>query len=174
MLPKIKKIESVADMLAWAKAVNSGLSINEKCEAQDIYARSLRADLDKFFIASEGERKLVICSVNNVMAFDEVEHLLLKLAQHKVDKEMEDHLAIITERYNELHGKEYEFNRKVAEAEKAKADLEQTNRDLSAFVDRLEASRAALQKEILQLRQEMAENADKARRYDTIQEALRA
>jgi hypothetical protein len=61
MLLKIKHIASKEDLLAWARFINGGsYSLHDKCDLQDIYARSQRDDLDKFFIECEGDRKLVV------------------------------------------------------------------------------------------------------------------
>lgn len=85
----MKRIETKEDMLQWAREANSGVTIQRKCDLQDVYAHSAVADLDAAFIAAEGERKLIICAVNNTMAFEEVERLLVVLAKHKAAAERE-------------------------------------------------------------------------------------
>lgn len=85
----MKTITTKEDLLQWAKEVNFGVSLPRKCDLQDVYAHSKQSDIDRLLIECEADRKLIICSVYNCMAFGEVERLLNVLARHKCEKRME-------------------------------------------------------------------------------------
>lgn len=147
-----RKIETKEQMLEWAKEINFLNPI--KCDMQDIYAHSKREDLDRFFIELEGERKLVICSVNNVMAFEEVEHLLSVLAKHKVSQQMKIE-------YKEL-------DERISEFESTKNDYTEMNEKIVEIEIELNGSR----KEYNKLYTDSRVWKEKARKYDAIKEAL--
>jgi septal ring factor EnvC (AmiA/AmiB activator) len=173
MLYGMKKIETVNELLAWAQRINNrSYTIKEKCDLQDIYARSQRTVLDKLFIEAESERKLVICSVNNVMAFDEVEHLLDVLAKHKARKQWEIDNAEIEKRYSELSHKEYTFEQAVKSNEKTFANLTDQLRHKDSTIEMLQNACSEHRNTIHDLRLEMEENKVKAENYDEIKRRL--
>lgn len=91
-------IATAEDFIAWAKDINNGMPISKKCDLQDVYGHSRRCDIDSAFIAAEGERRLILCAVNNVMAFEEVEHLLSVLAKHKTNTLLKEECAELDEK----------------------------------------------------------------------------
>jgi len=116
----MKSIQSKDDFLAWAREINQGVSLSRKCDLQDVYAHSKVADIDKFFIECNGDRKLIICSVNNCMAFEEVERLLTVLAKHKVNEMVREEQAELDKSWREVADAQGEVGRlksKVAELE---------------------------------------------------------
>lgn len=169
----MKRIESVTDFIQWAKEVNAGITEKRKCDMQDIYAHSSRNELDRFFIESEGDRKLIICSVNNVMAFDEVEHLLNQLARHKCNRQMEQEYKELDRREGALAARERAqqdsrkpYHKKLASLQKTITDLQQKNAELIARSERMRTERNAAQIDALNYE-------IKAQKYDAIKEALK-
>jgi uncharacterized protein YhaN len=119
-------IAKAEDFIAWAKDVNNGTPIAKKCDLQDVYGRSRRCDIDSAFIAAEGERRLILCAVNNVMAFEEVEHLLSVLARHKTNSLLKEECA--------------ELDEKTAALAKERATFEDEKKSLLGQIATLQAS----------------------------------
>jgi uncharacterized protein YoxC len=173
MLLKIKHIASKEDLLAWARFINGGCySLHDKCDLQDIYARSQRDDLDKFFIECEGDRKLVICSVNNVMAFDEVEHLLSVLAKSKTLAQWELDNIEWEKREAEVVRKERILDDAVRNNDAVVQNLVNANAQLKEEVAHLNESLRERGEEMYHLRQRQAEDTQKARKYDALKDLL--
>lgn len=172
----LKRIESKEDMLRWAKEVNNGITIKQKCDYQDIWARSNREDLNKFFIENNGDRALILCSIHNTMAYDEIETLLLHLAKVKaqkiIDKEIEYYstdylkkLGDITKRENSLKDCLKGYWKRIALLRKSNIELRRrdTYRDqeISNYKER-----------IRKLQSEVYEYKEKADKYDTMKRLL--
>jgi hypothetical protein len=169
-----KTISSKDELLQWAREINNGLAsdVKRKCDYQDYYMRATRADLDRWFLESDMDRRLVICSVNNVLAFDEVERLLGVLARAKVERAYEESERDIDKRYVELAAKERIFEECKKPIFKRIASLKRENRKLQAVIDSkdryishmVEINRAA--------KKEAAAYHEKAARYDRIRDCL--
>lgn len=86
----ISKIETKEDMINWANAVNSGMTISEKCDYQDIFAHSNIETINTLFMEMNRERRLILSSVYNTMAYETVESLLLHYAKTKGNKIVND------------------------------------------------------------------------------------
>jgi len=102
----MEKINSLKELLAWATEINQGVTVSRKCDLQDIYARTAQKDINKFFIQSEIDRKLVICSVRNCITFDEVERLLTVLAQHKLEDILQTEEKRLADGWIKIHRKQ--------------------------------------------------------------------
>jgi len=109
----MERIETKEEMIAWAQAVNSGITVKQKCTYQDIWAHSNPATLNRLFIECDGHRNVITCSVYNTMAYETVEALLLHWAQVKagkiIDKEMEHYNTEIMKRESALNKREASF-----------------------------------------------------------------
>lgn len=173
----IKKIETKEDMLAWANAINNHpMSISEKCDFQDIWARSDRKTLDRLFIESNGSRNIIVCSVHNTMSYEEVEHLLKTWAADKANKIINAEIETLTSdhmtKLNEVNRKENALNgclkgywKRIADLRKSNAELKRRN---DAHLNEIDHLRGLLR---------MAnENSrlykEKADKYDTIKALL--
>jgi len=138
----MKTIQTIDDFMAWAREINSGISLARKCDMQDIYAHSKQSDINKLFIDSNTDRKLVLCSVYNVMAYDEVERLLKVLAKHKTKELIEAGHEELNKEWFEirkgqaalLEAKRHIY-KKINELEKTNARLKAKLNSMSAFVD---------------------------------------
>jgi len=168
----MKRIESKDDFIKWAKEINAGITEKRKCDMQDIYAYSGRNDLDRFFIESEGERKLIICGVNNIMAFEEVEHLLNILARHKCNKQMEAEYKELDRRDAALAARERAqqdsrkpYHKKLRELQDTINRLSLANHNLTENCSRVKQERDTLKLEVLQ-------NEIDAEKFRTIRTAL--
>ena len=168
-------ITNAAELVQWATYINNSIGMmnaGEKADLQDVYARSLRADLDNAFIFSNNERKLVICSVNNLMAFEEVEHLLSFLARHKVNQERQELYNDFDKRESNLDTRERTFkdmmkpyHKRLADMKHKMAMLETQAVSLQRLADnRLEETRKA--------RKDANEYHEKAIKLDAIRAAL--
>jgi hypothetical protein len=154
----MKKIESLEDLLKWAREINSGVTLNRKVELQDVYAHSRREDLDTFFIESAGDRKLVICSVNNAMAFEEVEYLLKVLAHYKAEKLMSEETDAINRRERAIEEKERVMSERLSGMQEA--------------LDKLISRNETLGRENGVLTERVIEFREKADKYDKLRSLL--
>jgi hypothetical protein len=173
MLPNIDRIESVADLVAWAKAVNMSLSPKDIPDAQDIYAHSGYNDIARFFIEAEGDRKLILCSVHNVMPHEEVERLLKALAQHKVNKEMEYYYAEHEKKETALNARINAFQDVMKPYHKKLETLRRRNAELERMFQARNDRENGLLQMIRQLRQEVLGLTGKAQKYDAIAAAVK-
>jgi len=177
ILDGMKQIETKEDMIKWATAINNGpVSITDKCDYQDVWAHSSRNLLDRLFIEASGSRNLIICSVHNTMAYEEVEHLLKTWATYQankvIDRELELYLADHMKRETELHRKEQAFD-------EGKRTIYRRIKKLKQRTDRALEINAQLTKRIEQYRNDTNaanrhanEYEQKACKYDTIKAAL--
>jgi hypothetical protein len=181
----VRTIQSKEDLVQWAKEVNNGLSIKQKPDYQDYYAHSTRADINKFFIEANGERALIVCSVHNCMAYEEVERLLTVLANHKarkvINEEIEYYANQGAARLNALNK-----DREIFEAEKRsfKESMKPYHKRLAALRKRNEFLEArhhdacnAVQEgesEISKLRRLLKVGEEKMRKFENARAALAA
>jgi hypothetical protein len=173
----IKKIETKEDMILWANAINSHpVSIAEKCDFQDIWGHSDRKTIDRLFIEANGSRSLIICSVQNVMAYEEVEHLLKTWATDKANKIINAELETLTadhiKKYNEVVRQENTLNegkraiyRKISSLKDLHERLTRQNADLLKRI-------AEYRQETRAAKQQCLEYEEKAAKYDAIKQAL--
>lgn len=173
----IKKIETKEDMLMWATAINNNpMSISEKCDFQDIWARSDRKTLDRLFIESNGSRNIIICSVHNTMSYEEVERLLKTWATDKANKIINTELETLTSdhmtKLNEVNRRENAINsclkgywKRIADLRRSNSELKRRNDANLTEIDRLRG-----------LLRTANENTrlykEKADKYDTIKTLL--
>lgn len=143
----MKRIETPADLIQWANEINQTIghmTAGKKADLQDVYARSTEAQIDAAFLADENKhaRKLIVCSVNNIMAFEEVERLLNVLARHKCIKQAEIDEVEYQRRMNEIHARENAFreaqkpiHKKIRTLKDRIATLERHNEQLSLLAN---------------------------------------
>ncbi len=171
-----KRITTKEEMVQWAREVNNGLSTKQKCDYQDIWARSERDTLDKLFIESNGERNLIVCSVHNTMAYDEIEHLLKTWAVYQankvVEKEMEacnnewnKRQEVVTAQENALYDAKKSYWKRIIKLRRAMSNLVARNSYLQTDLDNCRKVNARLCRENGELK-------DKASRYDGIKSLL--
>jgi hypothetical protein len=112
----MRTIKSKEDLVQWAREVNP--------DYQDYYMHSDLKAIDKWFIETNGDRKLILCSVFNTMSYDEVERLLLVWAKNKaqaiIDEEAESLNADYIAKCKALHDREIA----ILDRERTVADLE--------------------------------------------------
>lgn len=102
----MKAISNSKDLIEWAREINFGVDLHRKCDLQDIYAHTKQTNIDKFFIESELDRRLVICSISNAMSFDEVERLLSVLARYKCEKILQNEEKRLADSYSDISRRE--------------------------------------------------------------------
>jgi len=94
------KISTKDDLIIWANFVNRGMNIKMKVQMQDIYSRSALLDIKKAFLDSTvDERKVILCSVHNVMNYEEVERLLMFWATRKAQDIIDEERKFDTEEF---------------------------------------------------------------------------
>ena len=120
----MKTIESTKDLLTWSREINAGITLSRKCDMQDVYAHSKQSDIDKFFIESDTDRRLVLCSVYNTMSYEEVERLLRVLAKHKLNEMIREEQTTLDKEWSDLAA--------------AKATLEESKRAIYRRINQLE------------------------------------
>jgi hypothetical protein len=130
----MRTIKSKEDLVQWAREVNP--------DYQDYYMHSDLKAIDKWFIETNGDRKLILCSVFNTMSYDEVERLLLVWAKNKAQ-------AIIDEEAESLNADYIAKCKALHDREIAILDRERAVYDLEKHV-------ATLEHEVLTLRAEYA------------------
>jgi len=172
----MKRIESKEDMVKWAREVNSGLTQKAKCDYQDIWAHSSRVDIDRFFIEANGDRKIIVCSVYNTMAYEEVEHLLTVLAKHKankiIDKEIEEYNKVYDTRSYELLVREKAFSDCRKSYWKRIKSLRVKSEHLTTRTSWLESEVEEKREVIRRLQGEVLQHKTKARKFDELQSLL--
>lgn len=176
---ELKRITNAADLLQWAAYINNTWialdgcrGMMPKCDLQDIYARSSREALDQAFIDCGSERRLVICSVNNIMAFEEVEHLLQVLARHKVGQERKELYTEYDEKDAWLCGRERALKESMKPYHKRMAELRKRNEFLERSFSEIRAREVSLVEDARAARREVRELQAKADKYDSIRELL--
>jgi chromosome segregation ATPase len=174
----IRQIETAADLMQWADAVNTGILNIPKCDMQDIYARSQQETIDKLFIEST-ERALILCSVYNTMSYDEVERLLKVLAHSKVQKQMQLEYAELDERIKEIDNRaaaqanrEHEFKNMMKPYHKRLETLKRDNAQLERHIKQLADQEQNAVMNMRAAKQETYEYRAKAEKYDAIRAAL--
>ena len=176
-MENMKRIESKEDLIKWARAVNQGLTIKQKCDFQDIYAHSKEADLKEFFIEAKGERSLIVCSINNVMAYETVEKMLLYLARHKaetiINKELEEHDERYRKRFVELEKREAIFEEGKRAIYKRIRELTNIARIHKERGERLGEELDSYRKENREYRRRLAEQAEQAHTIKALKQLLK-
>lgn len=172
---QMTRIENKTDMLIWARHINNNIinmPMSDKCDLQDIWGHSAVGKIQDAFIACEGERKLVICSVSNVMDFQQVEDLLSHLAQYKCRKQREIDEEEFIKRDAELFRKEQAFkdamkpyHKRMKELRRQNELLKSSNESIQQLADhRLDEMRAA--------KRDANDYHEKAIKYDQIRSLL--
>ena len=174
---EIKRIESKEDMLKWARAINNNpLSIAEKCDFQDAWARSNYKDLERFFMECNGDRKLVLCGVYNTMSYDEVERLLLHYAKTKgneiVNKAYDSEMVEVNKMRSDVFKRESTLKDCLKSYWKRIASLRKDNASLRAQVERMSTVRQEMLATINMLNKQRDELKSKADKYDSIKSLL--
>jgi hypothetical protein len=177
MLENMKRIETAADMMKWAKAINNNpMSTKDKCDFQDIWAHSQRDTLNKLFMEVNGDRKLVLCGVYNTMSYDEVEILLLHYAQTKGRKIVDDAIEYEMNDVNKLRGELFKKENSLRDCIKGYWKRMRALRLENIELKRREAYRLIendkYRDQLRELRREMSELREKAEKYDTIKRAI--
>lgn len=173
-----RRLESEADMIRWAEDINSGVAhdIQVKCDYQDIWAHSGYNELEKMFIASEGKRSLIVCSMMNVLSYDEVERMLKALYKQKANKIINETIDEWEKKYHErekeLSAKEARFNESKKAYWKRMRELRVKNNNLhfdnewkQKRLDECYAKNNALLRQVDELK-------GKAEKYDGIKSLL--
>jgi predicted RNase H-like nuclease (RuvC/YqgF family) len=161
----MKTIQSVKDLIEWAEEINRGVSISRKCDMQDIYAHSQQLAIDKYFIAAEGQRRLIICSVNNTMAFEEVERLLKVLAKHHVNSLLNQEQDDLDAAWRKLAEEKNAFENAKKQIYRKITWLNETINGLAKTVD-------FCKKERIELSNKLAEFKEKAKKFDALKKIL--
>ena len=159
----MRTIKSTEELVQWAKEVNQGLTTKQKPDYQDYYAHSAVKDIEKWFIETNGDRKLILCSVYNTMAYEEVERLMLAWAKHKAQ-------AIIDQEA-EFYANEY--TAKVRALSDRETAVELRERDIKTLETRAAAADALLlqsQKESKRLQDIVFEQQDRITALDAANE----
>jgi len=172
----MNKIENIEQLIAWAGFINKGfLTLENKCELQDIYAHSGYNELAEMFMQCK-DRKLVLCSVYNTMGYDEVERLLKHFAKQKgkeiVNREMETQLETLDKREIELLKKEQAF-KDCRKSYWKRINKLQTK--LTITLRENEGKEMAIQclfKEIAEYKKRLKKYQEKAEKFDTIKNSL--
>jgi hypothetical protein len=179
----MRTINSKEDLVQWANEVNRGLTTKQKPDYQDYYAHSIQKDLDKWFLEANGERKLILCSVYNTMAYEEVERLLLVWAKEKaqriIDRDMEEtnkyyeeQCAKLATREKALSAKEQAFQECKKPIHKHIAGLRERNTFLEQSFSRMRANEVTLVEDKRAYQRQAKEYSEKAARLDSIREQL--
>lgn len=177
ILDGMKRIETKEDMIKWATAINNGpMSAQDKCDYQDVWAHSERNTLDRLFIEANGSRNIIVCSVHNTMAYDELEHLLKVWAADKANKIINEEIERLTTDHMK---RDKELSRKEAAFEEGKRTIYRKIKGLKRDSERLTRLNTDLLKRIEEYRNETFaanrhanEYERKANKYDAIKEAL--
>lgn len=171
----MKQINTVEDLIRWATIVNQGLTIQKKCDMQDVYAHSGYNELLEMFMQCNN-RKLVLCSVYNTMGYDEVERLLKHFAKQKgmevADKEINERLNNISKREVELFQKEQTFKECHKSYWKRMKQLKDRNQLLENHNIKLMQKEEKARKQIQELNLELKTFKEKAEKYDTLKQLL--
>ena len=179
----MKTIETKEQLIQWAQEINRGLTTKQKCDYQDIFAHSAMDDIKRFFIESNGERNIILCSIFNTMAYDTVEMLLKHWAKVKaqniLDKEMEYVNAESINKLKILAVKENELTIGINTFEACKKPiykrLASMTRELKVLRDKAEVTfenNCELTKENRDLRHALKAAQEKGFKYDTIKALL--
>jgi hypothetical protein len=168
----IDRIETADDLLKWARTVNSNLQSAAICDLQDVYAHSQTETIDRLFIECKGDRALIICSVRNAMAFEEVERLLKVLAQHKVKAMMEAEYAEFDKRLVELVKRERIFEECKKPIHKKIHELTANTQWLELNLDRARKDEAVAMERTRHWESLYREAQEKAAKYDNIKSLL--
>lgn len=167
-----KRIETKEDLLTWAKTINHGIAQKAKCDFQDVYARSQEADLNKFFLECVGDRALILCSVYNTMAYDEVERLLKVLVDHKLHMQMAIEYAELDKRETDLFTRERAFNDSKKAYHKRLEDLRKANESLEYTLARMKSREVSHAEQSRRIQEENQKYQEKSGLYDTIRLCL--
>jgi chromosome segregation ATPase len=173
-----RRLENEADMIRWAEDINSGIAhdIQVKCDYQDIWAHSGYNELEKMFIASEDKRSLIVCSMLNVLHYDEVERMLKALYKQKANKIINDTIDDWNKEYDkrsrELSDKEARFNDAKKTYWKRITDMKRKINNLTFDKERMQTDLNHCYEKNNRLLCEMAELRAKAAKYDTIKAAI--
>jgi hypothetical protein len=168
----LNSIQSKDDLVQWAKEVNFGISTEQKCRYQDIYAHSNKDDIEKFFIETVSDRALILCSVYNTMSYDTVEQLLKHLAWHKMSEQMKIEYEELDKKVSTLAAKERAFQESMKPFHKRMSELRKRNEFLEHAFSDIKAREAYLVEDSRALKREVKDLEAKAFRYDTIRELL--
>lgn len=177
ILDGMKRIENQEDMLRWARAINSGLMReHDKCDYQDVWAHSDQKTLDDLFMACNGDRKLVLCSVYNTMSYDEVERLLLHYGKVKGTKLVNDAYAAEMVEVNKMRGDVYKRENALTASLKTYwkriTALKRDNSFLQSKCDRLQKDNNELTQMRREYRLEIIQLRERADKYDAIKSLL--
>jgi hypothetical protein len=160
----MRTIGTEQDFLRWAQEINSGVTIARKCDMQDIYAHTPQNTITSLFLASN-DRKLLLCSIYNTMAYDEVERLLKELARQKTNEllreeqdDLDTHYALIQTREVALIEAKRAIYRKIS-------DLEKANRRQAERIEKLEIN-------LLSAKERNKRLEASARKFDLIKKVL--
>lgn len=172
----MNRIETKEELIAWATAVNQGLTLKEKCDYQDIWAHSNPETIKRLFLDCNGERSLIVHSVFNTMSYDAVEDLLKTWAVAKankvVEEEIERHYKDINKRDGEVFKRELSLKDCLKGYWKRMSDIKTKVNALTRRNNYLTQANEELRKELSQLRHANFTLADKAEKYDAIKAAL--
>ena len=130
----MNRIETIEDLMEWAKEINSGVTVARKCDLQDVYAHSKQSDIDRLFLDDGTDRRLVLCSVYNTMAYGEVERLLKVRGKSLLNKMIREEQDSLDRQYSELSSRESTFEsakkhiyKRIADLNTEKANLQKQN-----------------------------------------------
>ena len=171
---RMLRIENKADMLIWATYINNNighLATGERCDLQDIWGHSGVNTVNSAFCESS-ERKLIICSVSNVMSFQEVENLLSALANYKIAAERKELYDDIDKREAALNIREQAFKESMKPYHKRLNALRRRNEFLETTNSSLMSQQAALVEDRRSWQREATKLQAKADKYDNIRALL--
>jgi len=172
----IRKIESPREFKEWAEEVNMGVTLKRKCELQDVIGRSSMEKLKELFVAANGSRDLILCSLYNTMSYQVVEEMLHHLANHKareiIAKEEDRLNSTWNERFGKFNKTEHAFNesrkaifKKIRQMRERLSQLENKNNNLNNKVKQLE-------KEKWQMTETIRRLSENSAKYETIKKLL--
>jgi len=177
----LKRITTDEELLIWAKAVN--FQNFPTCDMQDIYAHSEQKTIDRLFLEMKADRKLIICSVYNTMAYEEVERLLIVLsnakAQQRMEVEYKEFDEVTALKHAELNKRADTLSRQEATFKEVMKPYHKRLNEMKHKAETLQAHNASLQRQLasmnaarVEARKEATEYHEKAEKYDAIRAAL--
>ena len=172
----MKTIESKEDMISWAKTINMGVTIKQKCDLQDVWAHSNPDKLKTMFMELNGERRLVLSGVYNTMSYEAVEELLLHYAKTKGNKSVNDEIEREMTEINKMRSDIFKRENSLQDCLKGYwkriSDLRRSNDELKRRDTMRMETIANLQAQLRYARNEALEYKARADKYDRIKSAL--
>ena len=170
------KIENLQELEEWAKEVNMGVTTKRKCDLQDVIGRSSMETLKKLFIAANGSRDLILCSLYNTMSYQVVEEMLHHLANHRaqeiiekeenrLNNEWNEKYALLNKEGNKINESRKTIFKKIRQQRERLLQLESKNNNRKNRIKQLE-------KEKWQMTENICKLSENSAKYEAIKNLL--